>query len=124
VSEREELRPDVTEGVGRRRIKCPMCGRPVARVRDATTDYPVGWHCINPQCPAFMRIRLEGVSASRGRKKTARATLTTTIRVNPAVWREAKLLAVSRGKTIRKLLEEILRRELEEAKKRGWEVSG
>lgn len=47
---------------------------------------------------------------------------TSSIRVDPETWREAKLLAVSRNKTIGGLIEELLKKELKEAKQRGWKV--
>ena len=48
---------------------------------------------------------------------------TSSIRIDPDVWREAKLLAVSRGITIGGLIEELLRNEIKEAKKKGWKVN-
>jgi hypothetical protein len=48
---------------------------------------------------------------------------TSSIRIDPDVWREAKLLAVSRGITIGGLIEELLRNEIKKAKKKGWKVN-
>jgi len=48
---------------------------------------------------------------------------TSSVRVDPEVWREAKLLAVSRGETIGTLVEGLLKRELKEAKKKGWKIN-
>lgn len=42
---------------------------------------------------------------------------TTSIRIDPEVWREAKKLAIDRNKTVGELLEELLKRELEGSKK-------
>ena len=50
-------------------------------------------------------------------------TQTSSIRIDPDVWREGKLLATSRNKTIGGLVEELLKRELKEAKKRGWKIN-
>ena len=50
-------------------------------------------------------------------------TQTSSIRIDPEVWREAKLLATSRDKTIGTLVEELLKRELREAKKKGWKIN-
>ena len=48
---------------------------------------------------------------------------TSSIRIDPEVWRESKLLATSRGKTIGGPVEELLNRELKEARKRGWKIN-
>ena len=50
-------------------------------------------------------------------------TKTSSVRIDPVIWREAKLLATSRNKTIGSLIEESLRKELREAKSRGWKVN-
>lgn len=42
---------------------------------------------------------------------------TTSIRIDPEVWREAKKLAIDRNKTVGELVEELLKRELTETKK-------
>lgn len=48
---------------------------------------------------------------------------TSSIRIDPGVWKEAKLLATSRSKTIGGLVEELLKKELREAKKKGWRIN-
>jgi hypothetical protein len=50
-------------------------------------------------------------------------TKTSSVRIDPVIWREAKLLATSRNRTIGSLIEESLRKELREAKSRGWKVN-
>jgi len=44
---------------------------------------------------------------------------TTSIRMNPELWKQAKIYAIENGETLTGLLERLLRQELERRKKTG-----